>query len=903
MRSCVAAKIAAKVPSERKERTPSVNRSDAAMCCAARFPSGPASRPGPSSRTLHGVISRRTGRLVNYPTVGHTRGRQGRRDGRPSRFGEMPGDLRLSPSLTPSKVYHDPDRSSARKKAPPGTHARRQLDLGEDAKNNNDARRVRVPGPPRGRVFDQDPGGSGRPESDDPPWARRLRLKLRDVRAMADEDIDDDDDDEPISAPMGAEEDGPTSRRAPTMRLRGNLEDILALYEPGNEKPEGFEVSITSPRSAVVCLKARCDPNSLVPRPEPVFAPQNQKSLDARRRKEQRARLTSLLARRDAMDDPREVSRMARELSGAARAEAQFKQREDSRQRARDDVHERVLAALARAELEANAVMDDLNEISSAADHEALARFGEVARERERVARRDAARSRNLYGGHLPGFSDVDGTPGRRSPVRTSRSPPPPGSRSSVAASPGTPKRTTTTPGRDEPAFLADSPRVASDVASILADRADIERRTSAALERERVDAERAAVKREEALERKRADLRRVEREVLDAVERRREAERRFRDAARDRTDARTTETIAVAEREVKAEEARVRATNEAREASFVASGGAVDSRGSATSAFDDPAPPSPASASDPVGKNARPVSAAPGRTPPRGRERAARRAALGAAEADERAAYEEAAAELAQQKIARARLQRDADALVRQERRVAEKQRRADGVARRKESNAKAEFADREAVRARVQMRLDAARKKKDAIDEEHASALAMRGAEREERREVAALQRARARAADAEWRASIARERHVKIRETSEKLHRRLRLESARVNADLSRDEEAFLSKIASRAERIGAEADGVMARAFDVEARAEEEAARREASAGRMTFERVGAFRTSLGDDGRAVSSPVGAKKVRASLEGSTHEPDVFDATPGVVRGPGALFSYEPGSETGE
>ena len=67
--------------------------------------------------------------------------------------------------------------------------------------------------------------------------------------------------------------------------------------------------------------------------------------------------------------------------------------------------------------------------------------------------------------------------------------------------------------------------------------------------------------------------------------------------------------------------------------------------------------------------------------------------------------------------------------------------------------------------------------------------------------------------------------------------------------------------------------------------------------------MTFERVGAFRTSLGDDGRAVSSPVGAKKVRASLEGSTHEPDVFDATPGVVRGPGALFSYEPGSETGE
>mmetsp|Transcript_13649 Transcript_13649/g.53836 ORF Transcript_13649/g.53836 Transcript_13649/m.53836 type:complete len:179 (-) Transcript_13649:2247-2783(-) len=178
------------------------------------------------------------------------------------------------------------------------------------------------------------------------------------------------------------------------------------------------------------------------------------------------------------------------------------------------------------------------------------------------------------------------------------------------------------------------------------------------------------------------------------------------------------------------------------------------------------------------------------------------------------------------------------------------------------------------------------------------------MRGAEREERREVAALQRARARAADAEWRASIARERHVKIRETSEKLHRRLRLESARVAAELARDEEAFLAKIASRAERIGVDADGVMARAFDVEARAEEEAQRRAASAGRMTFETAGAFRTSLGDDGRVVSSPVGAKRVSAaSLDGSTHGPDVFDATPGVVRGPGALFSYEPGSETGD
>ncbi|ACO68290.1 predicted protein [Micromonas commoda] len=837
----------------------------------------------------------------------------------------MPGDLRLSPSLTPSKVYHDPDRSSARKKAPPGTHARRQLDLGEDAKNNNDARRVRVPGPPRGRVFDQ---GPERPGSDDPPWARRLRLKLRDVRAMADEDIDDDDDDddddEPISAAMGAEGDGPTSRRAPTMRLRGNLEDILALYEPGNEKPEGFEVSITSPRSAVACLKAKCDPNSLVPRPEPVFAPQNQKNVCARRRKEQRARLTALLARRDAMDDPREVARMARELSGAAQAEAKFKEKENERQRRRDDVDERVLAALAKAELEAATLMDDLNDIASAADHEELARFGEAARERERIAAKDAARSRNLHG---------------RSPVRTPSSPP---SRTFVAASPATPRRTT--PGRDKADFLASAPRVAFDASSILADRADIERRTMEALERERADAERATAKRTEALERKRADLRRVEEAVRASVERRREEERKYYNAMRARTEARTEEEIAVAEKELKAEEARVRATNEAREASFEGTRGGgtrdtdVAARGGrtvdssapgiepATSAID-PAP------SSPVGHHARPVSAPPrGVTTPahvaahptpsvRGSidrtssssvtvsnghtERAARRAAFADAEADERASYEAAAAELARQKIARARLQRDADALVRQERRVAEKQRRADGVARRKEWNAKAESADREACRVRVQMRLDAARKKKEAIDEEHASALAMRGAEREERREVAALQRARARAADAEWRASIARERHVKICATSEKLDRRLRLESARVAAELARDEEAFLAKIASRAERIGVEADGVMARAFDVEARAEEEAYRREASAGRMHFEHSGAFATSLGDDGRVVSSPVGAKKVYdASLDGSTHGLDVFVATPGVVRGPGALFSYEPGSsETGE
>ena len=174
-------------------------------------------------------------------------------------------------------------------------------------------------------------------------------------------------------------------------------------------------------------------------------------------------------------------------------------------------------------------------------------------------------------------------------------------------------------------------------------------------------------------------------------------------------------------------------------------------------------------------------------------------------------------------------RLQRDADALVRQERRVAEKQRRADGVARRKEWNAKAESADREAVRVRVQMRLDAARKKK-------------KPSTRNTRRRSPCA--ARSGRNGARWRrynapgsgggrgvrARPSRERDTsKFARTSEKLDRRLRLESARVAAELARDEEAFLAKIASRAERIGVEADGVMARAFDVEARAEEEAFR--------------------------------------------------------------------------
>ena len=94
------------------------------------------------------------------------------------------------------------------------------------------------------------------------------------------------------------------------------------------------------------------------------------------------------------------------------------------------------------------------------------------------------------------------------------------------------------------------------------------------ALERERADAERATAKREEALERKRADLRRVEEAVRASVERRREEERKYYNAMRARTEARTEEEIAVAEKELKAEEARVRATNEAREASFAGTRG-----------------------------------------------------------------------------------------------------------------------------------------------------------------------------------------------------------------------------------------------------------------------------------------------------------------------------------------
>ena len=175
----------------------------------------------------------------------------------------MPGDQRLSPSLTPSKTYTNPDRSTTSGKT---RSSRRALHLGGDGlksnESNNDSRRVSVPGPPRGRVFNPSKGKGGfnvatsqRVTTPDAPWATRLRLKLRDPRVMTDEDRINNIED------RSSENDDDV--------LRGTLEDLRALYTPGNEKPEGFEVSLTSPRSCIVCLKAGCDPSSLVPRPDP----------------------------------------------------------------------------------------------------------------------------------------------------------------------------------------------------------------------------------------------------------------------------------------------------------------------------------------------------------------------------------------------------------------------------------------------------------------------------------------------------------------------------------------------------------------------------------------------------------------------------------------------------------
>ena len=65
----------------------------------------------------------------------------------------------------------------------------------------------------------------------------------------------------------------------------------------------------------------------------------------------------------------------------------------------RDATDEKVFAALAKAEADADRVLDDLNAIASAASHEELAQAGELARERERVREKEAARSRNLTSG------------------------------------------------------------------------------------------------------------------------------------------------------------------------------------------------------------------------------------------------------------------------------------------------------------------------------------------------------------------------------------------------------------------------------------------------------------------------------------------------------------------------
>ena len=76
--------------------------------------------------------------------------------------------------------------------------------------------------------------------------------------------------------------------------------------------------------------------------------------------------------------------------------------------------------------------------------------------------------------------------------------------------------------------FLSSSPRVESDASRSRIDHAEIERRTLAALEREKYESTRADAEREEALAKKRADLARIEEEVRASVERRRVEDREF---------------------------------------------------------------------------------------------------------------------------------------------------------------------------------------------------------------------------------------------------------------------------------------------------------------------------------------------------------------------------------------
>ena len=208
----------------------------------------------------------------------------------------------------------------------------------------------------------------------------------------------------------------------------------------------------------------------------------------------------------------------------------------------RDATDEKVFAALAKAEADADRVLDDLNAIASAASHEELAQAGELARERERVREKEAARSRNLTGGGTKATSKKEGkvstldetTPSpspraERTPYG-SLTPRPSSALAGSYGSPGRLVRKANTPcfSGKKAEFLSSSPRVESDASRSRIDHAEIERRTLEALERERYESTRADAEREEALAKKRADLARIEEEVRASVERRRVEDREF---------------------------------------------------------------------------------------------------------------------------------------------------------------------------------------------------------------------------------------------------------------------------------------------------------------------------------------------------------------------------------------
>ena len=187
-------------------------------------------------------------------------------------------------------------------------------------------------------------------------------------------------------------------------------------------------------------------------------------------------------------------------------------------------------------------MLDDLNAIASAASHEELAQAGDVARERERAREKEAARSRNLTNGGTKAtfkkemkVSTLDQTTPSSSPraQRTpygSLTPRPSSALAGSYGSPGRLVRKANTPcfSGKKAEFLSSSPRVESDASRSRVDHAEIERRTLAALEREKYESTRADAEREAALAKKRADLARIEEEVRASVERRRVEDREF---------------------------------------------------------------------------------------------------------------------------------------------------------------------------------------------------------------------------------------------------------------------------------------------------------------------------------------------------------------------------------------